>query len=98
MKHLFAMIFYNIVIRSSVMFPEDKNGIEKAYKEGRYADVKHKEEYCVHTVVDIYSTLGMKTDFRPKGLFQVGVTIKNSRGAIQHVGIRAVKPVMVVSY
>lgn len=99
MIKLLAMLLYNIVIGSTVMFKKDKADMEKDYENGTfYINRSRKHASNEHTVVDIFSTLGWSTVFRPKGLFQIAIVIKNRSGSLQHVGIRAVKPVRVITF
>ncbi len=98
MKLLYAMLFHNITIGSTVMFREDKEKMEKAWKDGTF--YKDRQEHINNqlTVVDIYSTLFWKDCmFKPKGIFRIGATLTNGTGPIQHVGIGAVKPIMVTN-
>jgi hypothetical protein len=100
MKHLFAMLFFNIVIGSTVMFKKEKAEMEADFKNKTFWQNKEKHIQNQLKVVDIYSTLfwPKKHLFRPSGLFQIGVTLQNKYGTIEHVGVKAVKPIMVVSY
>jgi len=99
MRYLFAMIFFNIVVGGIVMFKKEAKEMEEDYKKGDFYFKKEEHKAKHHIVVDVYSTLfWKKTMFRPKGLFQVGITIKNVSGSIQHVGIGAVKQILVVEY
>ena len=94
------MLLYNITIGSTVMFRKDKEEMEEAWKSNGYVFDRAKHKNRQLTVVNIYSTFGWKkTMFKPKGWLRLGATVQ-AEGAIgfQHVGIKAIKPIMVSEY
>ena len=91
------MLFHNITIGSTVMFNKDKKAMDKAFKDGYFYAERNKHICNEHTVVDVYSTFfNNNMTFRPRGLFQIGLAIRNRTGHLEYVGIRSVKPVLVI--
>ncbi len=96
MKHLIAMLFYNIVIGSTVMFKDD---YEKVLKENFRESLlspniwKNKK----YKVIGIYSTFFVfrkskkLNNWRARNFFQIMVCIESITGDIDYMGISTLK-------
>lgn len=82
------MIFYNIVIGSTVMYKKEY----RAYY-GKLTQ-SHRKYALEH---DGYKVIGIsfvrKGAFIPKNFFKINLTIQNSYGGAEYCGISAVKPI-----